>query len=248
MRDVLIVTGGGRGIGAAVSRLAATRGYAVCVNYRSDAEAAREVVQAITDEGGTALAVAADVSRQAEVERLFQTVDRELGRVTALVNNAGVVAPQGRVDQLDERRLTRLFTTNINSAFLCSKEAVLRMSTTHGGPGGAIVNVSSAAATLGSPGEYVHYAATKAAVDAMTVGLSKELGPEGIRVNAVAPGVIQTGIHAAAGDPDRPTRIGAATPLGRPGRPEEVAAAIAWLLGPEASYTTGTVLRVAGGR
>ncbi len=148
-----MVTGGGRGIGAAVSRLAAIRGYAVCINYRTDAEAARKVVQAIAAEGGTAVAVAADVSRQAEVERLFRTVDRELGRVTALVNNAGVVAPQGRVDQLDEERLTRLFTTNVNSAFLCAKEAVLRMSTAHGGDGGAIVNVSSAASRLGSPGE-----------------------------------------------------------------------------------------------
>ena len=185
MEDVLVVTGGSRGIGAAVSRLAATQGYAVCVNYRTGAEAAQKVVQAITAEGGRAIAMAADVSRQAEVEQLFQSVDRELGRVTALVNNAGVVAPQGRVDQLDEERLTRLFTTNINSAFLCSKEAVLRMSTAHGGLGGAIVNVSSAASRLGSPGEYVDYAASKGAMDTLTTGLSLEVAQEGIRVNGV---------------------------------------------------------------
>jgi NAD(P)-dependent dehydrogenase (short-subunit alcohol dehydrogenase family) len=248
MRDVLIVTGGGRGIGAAVSRLAAARGYAVCVNYRSDEEAAREVVQAITAEGGTALAVAADVSRQAEVERLFQTVDRELGRVTALVNNAGVVAPQGRVDQLDERRLTRLFTTNINSAFLCSKEAVLRMSTAHGGPGGAIVNVSSAASRLGSPGEYVDYAASKGAMDTLTTGLSVEVAREGIRVNAVRPGFIRTTMHADGGEPGRVDRLQHLLPMGRSGEPEEVAEAVVWLLSEAASFVTGSFIDLAGGK
>jgi NAD(P)-dependent dehydrogenase (short-subunit alcohol dehydrogenase family) len=248
MKKVAVVTGGGRGIGAAVSRLAAARGYAVCVNYRSDAEAARKVVQAIASEGGTAIAVAADVSRQAGVERLFQTVDRELGRVTALVNNAGVVAPQGRVDQVDEERLTRLFTTNINSAFLCSKEAVLRMSTAHGGDGGAIVNVSSAASRLGSPGEYVDYAASKGAMDTLTTGLSLEVAGEGIRVNGVRPGFIRTTMHADGGDPGRVDRLQHLLPLGRGGEPEEVAEAVVWLLSDAASFVTGSFVDLAGGK
>lgn len=248
MKDVLVVTGGGRGIGAAVSRLAATRGYAVCVNYRTDAEAARKVVQAIASGGGAAVAVAADVSRQAEVERLFRTVDRELGRVTALVNNAGVVAPQGRVDQLDEERLTRLFTTNITSAFLCAKEAVLRMSTAHGGSGGAIVNVSSAASRLGSPGEYVDYAASKGAMDTLTTGLSSEVAGEGIRVNAVRPGFIRTSLHADGGDPGRVDRLQHLLPMGRGGEPEEVAEAVVWLLSEAASFVTGSFIDLAGGR
>jgi NAD(P)-dependent dehydrogenase (short-subunit alcohol dehydrogenase family) len=248
MKNVLLVTGGGRGIGAAVSRLAASRGYAVCVNYRTDAEAARKVVHRIAAEGGSAFAVAADVSRQAEVERLFRTVDRELGRVTALVNNAGVVAPQGRVDQLDEQRLTRLFTTNINSAFLCSKEAVLRMSTAQGGPGGAIVNVSSAASRLGSPGEYVDYAASKGAMDTLTIGLSLEVAGEGIRVNGVRPGFIRTTMHADGGDPGRVDRLEHLLPMGRGGEPEEVAEAVVWLLSEAASFVTGSFIDLAGGR
>ncbi len=243
-----MVTGGGRGIGAAVSRLAAIRGYAVCINYRTDAEAARKVVQAIAAEGGTAVAVAADVSRQAEVERLFRTVDRELGRVTALVNNAGVVAPQGRVDQLDEERLTKLFTTNVNSAFLCAKEAVLRMSTAHGGDGGAIVNVSSAASRLGSPGEYVDYAASKGALDTLTTGLSLEVAAERIRVNAVRPGFIRTSLHADGGDPGRVDRLQHLLPMGRGGQPEEVAEAVVWLLSDAASFVTGTFIDLAGGK
>jgi NAD(P)-dependent dehydrogenase (short-subunit alcohol dehydrogenase family) len=248
MKDVLLVTGGGRGIGAAISRLAAARGYAVCVNYRTDAQAAHSVVAAITSEGGTAIAVAADVSRQAEVERLFQTVDRELGRVRALVNNAGVVAPQGRVDQIDEQRLTRLFTTNVSSAFLCSKEAVLRMSTAHGGPGGVIVNVSSAAARLGSPGEYVDYAASKGAMDALTTGLSLEVAGEGIRVNGVRPGFIRTTMHADGGDPGRVDRLQHLLPMGRGGEPDEVAQAVVWLLSEAASYVTGSFIDLAGGK
>jgi NAD(P)-dependent dehydrogenase (short-subunit alcohol dehydrogenase family) len=248
VEDVLVVTGGGRGIGAAVSRLAAIRGYAVCINYRTDAEAARKVVQAIAAEGGTAVAVAADVSRQAEVERLFRTVDRELGRVTALVNNAGVVAPQGRVDQLDEERLTKLFTTNVNSAFLCAKEAVLRMSTAHGGDGGAIVNVSSAASRLGSPGEYVDYAASKGALDTLTTGLSLEVAAERIRVNAVRPGFIRTSLHADGGDPGRVDRLQHLLPMGRGGQPEEVAEAVVWLLSDAASFVTGTFIDLAGGK
>ena len=248
MTNVLLVTGGGRGIGAAVSRLAASRGYAVCVNFRADADAAQQVVQAITAEGGTAIAVAADVSRQAEVERLYRTVDRELGRVTALVNNAGVVAPQGRVDQVDEQRLARLFTTNISSAFLCAKEAVLRMSTAHGGPGGAIVNVSSAAARLGSPGEYVDYAASKGAMDTLTTGLSIEVAREGIRVNAVRPGFIRTTMHADGGEPDRVDRLQHLLPMGRGGEPNEVAEAVVWLLSDAASFVTGSFIDLAGGK
>lgn len=248
MTNVLLVTGGGRGIGAAVSRLAASRGYAVCVNFRADADAAQQVVQAITAEGGTAIAVAADVSRQAEVERLYRTVDRELGRVTALVNNAGVVAPQGRVDQVDEQRLARLFTTNISSAFLCAKEAVLRMSTAHGGPGGAIVNVSSAAARLGSPGEYVDYAASKGAMDTLTTGLAVEVAREGIRVNAVRPGFIRTTMHADGGEPDRVDRLQHLLPMGRGGEPDEVAEAVVWLLSDAASFVTGSFIDLAGGK
>ena len=245
---MLVVTGGGRGIGAAVSSLAAARGYRVCVNYRTDATAAESVVRRITSAGGSALGVAADVSRQAEVERLFRTVDRELGPVTALVNNAGVVAQQGRVDQVDEDRLMRLFTTNISSAFLCSKEAVLRMSTTHGGSGGAIVNVSSAASRLGSPGEYVDYAASKGAMDTLTLGLSQEVAREGIRVNGVRPGFIRTTMHADGGDPGRVERLQHLLPMGRGGEPEEVAAAVVWLLSDEASFVTGSFIDLAGGK
>ena len=245
---MLVVTGGGRGIGAAVSSLAAARGYRVCVNYRTDATGAESVVRRITSAGGSALGVAADVSRQAEVERLFRTVDRELGPLTALVNNAGVVAQQGRVDQVDEDRLMRLFTTNISSAFLCSKEAVLRMSTTHGGSGGAIVNVSSAASRLGSPGEYVDYAASKGAMDTLTLGLSQEVAREGIRVNGVRPGFIRTTMHADGGDPGRVERLQHLLPMGRGGEPEEVAAAVVWLLSDEASFVTGSFIDLAGGK
>ncbi|GAA3635690.1 SDR family oxidoreductase [Kineosporia mesophila] len=248
MKNILVVTGGGRGIGAAVSRLAAARDYAVCVNYRTDAESAGKVVQDIMAKGGEAFAVAADVSRQAEVERLFRTVDGTVGRVTALVNNAGVVAPQGRVDQVDEERLTRLFTTNISSAFLCSKEAVLRMSTLHGGSGGAIVNVSSAASRLGSPGEYVDYAASKGAMDSLTTGLSLEVAAEGIRVNGVRPGFIRTTMHADGGDPGRVDRLQHLLPMGRGGEPEEVAEAVVWLLSPASSFVTGTFIDLAGGK
>ncbi len=248
MAGVLVVTGGGRGIGAAISRLGAIRGYAVCVNYRVDAAAATALAESITASGGTAIAVAADVSRGAEVEWLFETVDRELGPVTALVNNAGVIAPQCRVDEMDEQRLTRMFTTNIGSAFLCAKEAVLRMSTARGGPGGAIVNVSSAAARLGSPGEYVDYAASKGALDTLTIGLSREVAAEGIRVNGVRPGYIHTTMHADGGDPGRVERLRHQLPMGRGGRPDEVAEAVLWLLSDAASYATGTFIDLAGGR
>jgi NAD(P)-dependent dehydrogenase (short-subunit alcohol dehydrogenase family) len=244
---VTVVTGASRGIGAATARRLAADGHAVVIGYHQDQGAAASVAAAIGAIGGRCVAVPADTVRDEEVARLFGAA-ASLGRLTGLVNNAAVTGPIGPLLDLPPPELRRVVEVNLVGYLLCAQFAARVMSRRLGGAGGAIVNVSSAAATLGSPGEYVHYAATKAAVDAMTVGLSKELGPEGIRVNAVAPGVIQTGIHAAAGDPARPARIGAATPLGRPGRPEEVAAAIAWLLGPEASYTTGTVLRVAGGR
>lgn len=245
---VLIVTGGGRGIGAAVCRLAAAQGYRVCVNYRADAAAANAVVHAISDAGGEALAVPADVSTAAGAEGLFATVDRELGTVTALVNNAGTVGSRSRVDQLDEDRINRMLTTNVTGYLLCAKEAVRRMSTAYGGSGGAIVNVSSAAARLGAAGEYVDYAASKGAVDTLTRGLALEVATEGIRVNGVRPGLIDTTIHASGGQPDRLDRLAPTVPVGRAGEPGEVAAAVVWLLTPAASYVTGSILDVAGGR
>ena len=245
---VVLITGASRGIGAATARLAAQRGYAVCVNFRNDSESAHAVVRDIESAGGTAVPVRADVSQEADVERLFATVDRELGALTALVNNVGVLERQCRVDELTVERLQRVLTTNVIGYFLCAKQAVLRMSSRHGGSGGAIVNVSSGAARLGSPNEYVDYAASKGAVDTLTIGLSKEVGPEGIRVNCVRPGFIHTGMHADGGEPDRAARIGATTPIGRGGRPEEVAEAILWLLSDAASYSTGTFLDVTGGR
>jgi len=240
---VMIVTGGGRGIGAATARLAAERGFAVCVNYRQDKDAAVSLAQEI--EG---IAVQADVSQEADVVRLFEETDRALGRVGALVNNAGIVDRSVRVEQITAARLARMFAVNVTGSFLCAREAVKRMSKRHGGAGGAIVNLSSIAAKLGGPGEYVDYAAAKGAIDTFTIGLAKELGPDGIRVNAVRPGVINTEIHAMSGDPARLARIGATAPLGRYGEPEEVARTILWLLSDEASYTTGALLDVSGGR
>lgn len=248
MERVAIITGGGRGIGAATARLAGARGYAVCVNYQRNEAAAREVAKAITDAGGRAIAVAADVSNEGDVVRLFETVDWELGTVTALVNNAGILERQMRVDEMDAGRIRRVFDTNVVGAFLCAREAVRRMSTNRGGRGGAIVNVSSGAARWGSPDEYVDYAASKGAVDTMTVGLAKEVAGEGIRVNAVRPGLVATDIHAAGGEPGRVERLKATVPLGRGGQPEEVAAAILWLLSDEASFTTGAIIDVSGGR
>jgi NAD(P)-dependent dehydrogenase (short-subunit alcohol dehydrogenase family) len=245
---ILVVTGASRGIGAATALLGARRGYGVCVNYVRNRAAAELVVAAIASEGGRALAVQADVGQQDEVTRLFETVDERLGTVTALVNNAGVLETHCRVEDLDEERLMRILRTNVLGTVLPSREAVRRMSTTHGGQGGAIVNLSSVAARLGAPGEYVDYAASKAAVDTFTKGLALEVAAEGIRVNAVRPGIILTDIHASGGEPGRPARLASSLPLGRAGRPDEVAEAIVWLLSEAASYVTGTILDVSGGR
>jgi NAD(P)-dependent dehydrogenase (short-subunit alcohol dehydrogenase family) len=246
--EVLVVTGAGRGIGAETARLAARNGYRVCVNYLANADAAAEVVDNIRRDGGEALAVQADVSQGTDVERLFATVDERLGQPTALVNNVGIVAPQCRLDEIDEERVRRVLVTNVVSYFLCSRQAVLRMSTRYGGSGGSIVNVSSAASRIGSPFEYVDYAASKGAVDTLTLGLAREVAAEGIRVNAVRPGIIHTEIHAMGGEPGRADRLGTGLPMKRAGQPEEVAAAIVWLLSKEASYVTGALLDVAGGR
>lgn len=245
---VLIVTGGGRGIGAATARLAAARGYAVCVNYLHNRAAAESVAASIRDGGGTALAVAGDVAVEADVMRLFETVDSQLGRVTALVNNAGILERQMRVEEMDAARLLRVLNTNVIGSFLCAREAVRRMSSRFGGEGGAIVNISSMAAKLGGPGEYVDYAASKGAIDAMTIGLAKEVADQGIRVNAVRPGVIYTEIHASGGEPGRVERVKDSVPMRRGGSAEEVAGAVLWLLSDEASYSTGAFIDVSGGR
>jgi NAD(P)-dependent dehydrogenase (short-subunit alcohol dehydrogenase family) len=244
----VIITGGSRGIGAACALRAARAGHAVVASYRDDARAAAAVVSAIEREGGRALALRADVAVETDVTRLFDAADRAFGPLAALVNNAGITAPPLRVDEMDVARLTRMFTTNVIGSFLCAREAVRRMSTRHGGRGGAIVNVSSAAARLGSPGEYVDYAASKGAIDTFTLGLAKEVAAEGIRVNAVRPGLIHTDIHATAGQPGRVERLQSTVPMQRGGTADEVAAAVLWLLSAEASYVTGTLLDVAGGR
>jgi NAD(P)-dependent dehydrogenase (short-subunit alcohol dehydrogenase family) len=248
MDRVLIVTGGGRGIGAATARLAAKQGFAVCVNYRSNEASAAGVVESIVAAGGRAVAVRADVAREADVLRLFETCDAELGPLTALVNNAGVLETQMRVDAMDRARLERVFATNVFGAFSCARQAVLRLSTRRGGRGGGIVNVSSAASRLGAPGEYIDYAATKGAIDTFTIGLAREVAEEGIRVNAVRPGVISTELHASGGEPARVDRVKVSVPMQRGGTPEEVASAIVWLLSDAASYTTGACIDVAGGR
>ncbi len=246
--QVLIVTGGSRGIGAATARLGAGRGYSICVNYIANQAAAESVVQEIQQKGGQAIAVAADVSREEDVLRLFETVDRAFGPVTALVNNAGILEPQMRVEAMTAERLNRIFVTNITSYFLCAREAIRRMSTKHGGNGGAIVNVSSGAARLGSPAEYVDYAASKGAIDTLTIGLSQEVAAEGIRVNAVRPAFIYTDIHASGGEPGRVDRVKQFVPMQRGGHAEEVANAILWLLSDEASYSTGAFIDVTGGK
>ena len=243
MAGIMLITGGSRGIGAATARLAAERGYKLCINYVRG----RDAAEALAHETG-GIAIGADVSSESDVLRMFQEIDRRLGRLTVLVNNAGIVDLSQRVDEMSAARLARMFAINITGSFLCAREAVKRMSTRHGGKGGAIVNLSSVAARIGAPSMYVDYAASKAAIDAMTLGLSKEVGGEAIRVNAIRPGVIRTEIHASSGDPGRAERIGGTAPLGRAGDPEEIARAILWLASDEASYVTGAILDVAGGR
>lgn len=247
-KKVMIVTGGSRGIGAEIATLGAADGYAVCISYVKNKAAADAVVAAIHAAGGTAIAVAADMAVEADILRLFATVDKELGALTALVNNAGILETQMRVDQMDVARMQRIFNTNIVGTFVCAREAVKRMSTKYGGAGGAIVNISSVAARAGGPGEYVDYAASKGAVDTLTIGLAKEVATEGIRVNAVRPGVIYTEIHASGGEPGRVDRVKANVPMQRGGEAREVAQAAIWLLSEHASYTTGSFLDVAGGR
>ena len=246
--SVVLITGAGRGIGAATARLAAERGHDVCVNFRANEAAAETVVAEVRARGRKAIAVQADVASEAEVARLFETVDAKLGTLAGLVNNAGVLERQARVEEIDAARIGRVFATNVTGAFVCAREAIRRLSTRHGGRGGAIVNVSSRAAVLGAPNEYVDYAASKAALDALTIGLSKEVASEGIRVNAVRAGIIDTGIHASGGEPGRVARLGPQLPMGRGGLAIEVARAILWLLSDEASYTTGSFIEVSGGR
>jgi len=244
----MIVTGGSRGIGAATARMAAARGYAVAVNYVSDATAAQRVVDEIAAAGGRAVAVQGDVADEQDVIRLFATCDRELGVLEVLVNNAGVTGGFSRVDELRVDTLSRVLAVNVIGAFLCAREAVRRMSTAHGGRGGTIINVSSHAAQLGSAGEWVHYAASKGALDTLTIGLAREVAREGIRVNAVALGLIETELHAAAGAPDRVERMAPTVPAGRAGTTDEVAESVLWLASPAASYVTGAIVAVAGGR
>jgi NAD(P)-dependent dehydrogenase (short-subunit alcohol dehydrogenase family) len=246
--EVLLVTGGSRGIGAATALLAARKGYAVAVNYTRNEAAAQEVVRGIRAAGGRAEALPGDVADEAQVMELFAQVDSRLGRLTALVNNAGIVDRSSRVEDMSLERLRRMFDVNVIGSILCAREAIKRMSTRHGGRGGAIVNVSSAAARLGAPGQYVDYAASKGAIDAFTIGLAKEVAAEGIRVNAVRPGLIETDIHASGGLPNRVQELAHLVPMQRGGSADEVAQAIVWLLSPEASYTTMSLLDVSGGR
>lgn len=247
-QPIMLVTGGSRGIGAATALMAAARGWQVALSYKGNAAAADEVVQKIRDAGGNALAVQADVGIEADVLRLFKTVDERMGRLNALINNAGMLELQTRLDQMELDRWQRVFSANVFGSFLCAKQAVLRMSTRHGGSGGSIVNVSSAAARIGSPNEFIDYAAAKGAVDSMTIGLAKEVAAEGIRVNAVRPGLIYTDIHALAGEPGRVDRAKAGVPMQRGGTAEEVAEAIVWLASEQSSYVTGTLMDVTGGR
>ena len=244
----LLVTGGSRGIGAAVALMAARRGYRVAVNYATNEDAARKVVAAIEAGGGEALALRGDVGSEADILAMFEAVDRRFGRLDALVNNAGVVDHKARLDEMSAERLDRMMRINVLGTMLCAREAVRRMSTRHGGTGGAIVNLGSVAARLGSPAEYVDYAASKAAVETFTAGLAREVAAEGVRVNAVSPGIVDTEIHASGGQPDRIERVREFVPMKRAGTAEEIAGAVLWLLSDEASYTTGAVISVSGGR
>jgi NAD(P)-dependent dehydrogenase (short-subunit alcohol dehydrogenase family) len=248
MKQVILVTGSSRGIGAATALLASRRGYAVCINYLGNAQAAEQLRAQIAGEGGTAIAVQADVGVEADVLRLFATIDEQLGPLTALVNNVGVLEQQGKLVDMSAERLQRVFTTNILSYFLCSREAVRRMATSRGGAGGGIVNVGSGASKHGAGNVYVDYASSKGAIDVMTLGLSKEVGPDGIRVNCVRPGIIYTDIHASGGDADRVNKLAATVPLQRGGQPEEIAETILWLLGPQSSYVSGALLDAGGAR
>ncbi len=247
-RRVAIITGSSRGIGAATAKLLARQGYRICVNYFSDETAANAVVSELASCGETAIAVQADVSKEDDTVRLFETAEQALGPLTALVNNAGIVLPQMRVEDMNASRINRILATNVTGAFLCCREAIKRISTRHGGQGGSIVNVSSAASRIGSAGEYVDYAASKGAIDTLTRGLSLEVAAEGIRVNCVRPGFIYTEMHAAGGEPNRVARLADSIPMRRGGTPDEVAHSIAWLLSDDASYITGTFIDVAGGR
>jgi NAD(P)-dependent dehydrogenase (short-subunit alcohol dehydrogenase family) len=248
LKQVLLVTGASRGIGAATAVLAATQGFSVAVNYTAQAAAADDVVSRIRAAGGEAIAIQADVAQEEQVLAMFDTIDAKLGRLTALVNNAGVVDVAARVEEMTVARLKRMFDINVLGSFICAREAIRRMSTRHGGTGGAIVNVSSAASRLGSPGQYVDYAAAKGAIDVFTTGLAKEVAAEGIRVNAVRPGLIETDIHASGGIPDRVKQLEHLVPMLRGGSADEVAQAICWLLSPGASYTTMSLIDVSGGR
>lgn len=248
MKKVLLVTGGSRGIGAAIALLAAERGYAVAVNFRSNRAAANEIVNQIQRAGGEAAAFQADTGVEADVVRMFAEIDRELGPVTALVNNAGILDQQSRIEGVDQTRLQRIFAVNSIGPFICCREAVKRMATRHGGKGGAIVNISSTAIKQGGPFEYVDYAASKGALEILTIGLAKEVATDGIRVNAVRPGIVYTEIHASGGEPGRVDRVKDNIPMKRGGQPEEIAKAVLWLLSDEASYSTGAILDVSGGR
>lgn len=248
MNRVMLITGASRGIGAATAKLAAARGYDLCLNYREQSTAADALVEEIRANGGRAIAVQADMADEAQVLQLFASLDQAFGRLDVLVNNAGMLERQMRLEQMDLARWQRVFAVNVFGSFLCCREAVKRMSTRYGGRGGAIVNLSSVAASLGAPDEYIDYAAAKGSIDSMTCGLAKEVAAEGIRVNAVRPGVIDTEIHASGGEPQRVARVSRSVPMGRGGRAEEVAEAILWLASDQASYTSGALLDISGGR